>query len=89
MKTSEIFRLDRAAFMTEIDWVTPLHAICGDAITWTSENPDVASVDESGVVTAVGNGDTKITATTADGKIASCTVSVGYHGQNPLLPTRC
>ena len=86
MKTSEIFRLDRAAFMTEIGWVTPLHAICGDAITWTSENPDVAVVDENGVVTAVGNGDTKITATTADGKTASCTVSVGYHVQNPLLP---
>ena len=62
MKTSEIFRLDRAAFMTEIGWVTPLHAICGDAITWTSENPDVAVVDENGVVTSKGIGECVITA---------------------------
>ncbi len=86
MKTNEKFRLDRAAFMTEINWVTPLCAICGDAITWKSDDPTVAVVDANGVVTAVGDGDTVITATTADGKTATCTVSVGYHGQNPLLP---
>lgn len=46
-------------------------------VTWTSSNPSVATVDENGVVTAVANGTTTITATVADGgAIAEYTVSV-------------
>lgn len=46
------------------------------AITWTSSNNNVATVN-NGVVTAVASGTTVITATTVDGsKIASCTITV-------------
>ena len=74
MKTSEKFRLDRAAFMTEIDCVTNLTALCGEVTTWTTADSAIAVVDESGVVTAIGDGDTVITATTADGRTAKCIV---------------
>lgn len=36
-------------------------------VTWTSSNPEVATVDENGVVTAVGKGRCTITVTTVDG----------------------
>ena len=46
-------------------------------VTWTSSDTSVATVDENGVVTAVANGTTTITATTEDGGFtASCTVTV-------------
>ncbi len=42
---------------------------------WTSSNEDVATV-ENGIVTAIGKGVATITATTANGKSASCVVTV-------------
>ena len=44
-------------------------------IVWISENPDVATVDENGTVTAVDRGDTKVSAT-AGGVIQECIVRV-------------
>ena len=46
-------------------------------VTWKSSDKTVATVDESGLVTAVGNGTANITATTEDGgKTATCQVTV-------------
>lgn len=46
-------------------------------VTWTSSNPDVASINGSGVVTAHSTGTTNIVATSIDGaKTASCTITV-------------
>ena len=46
-------------------------------VTWKSSDEKVATVDESGEVTAVGNGTSNITATTEDGgKTATCKVTV-------------
>ena len=46
-------------------------------VTWSSDKPDVATVDANGKVTAVGEGNTTITVTTVDGsKTATCTVTV-------------
>jgi uncharacterized repeat protein (TIGR02543 family) len=46
-------------------------------VTWSSNNPLVASVDEDGLVTALARGTATITVTTDDGnKTASCTVNV-------------
>ena len=42
------------------------------ALTWTSSNDDVASVDENGLVTAKAPGVTTVTATTANGASVSC-----------------
>ncbi len=46
------------------------------ALTWTSSNTDVASVDDSGLVTAKAPGVTTVTATTANGASVSCVVGV-------------
>lgn len=46
-------------------------------VTWKSEDPTIAAVDENGVVTALSKGETVITAASSDGKVtASCRVSV-------------
>lgn len=44
--------------------------------TWTSSNQKIAKVDNSGMVTAISPGKCEITATSANGKHASCTVNV-------------
>lgn len=51
-------------------------------IEWTSSNEDVATVDENGVVTAVGAGETDITAAVQDADISSVT-----HVKVVILPT--
>ena len=50
-------------------------------VTWTSSKPDVLSVDDSGLITALAVGSATITATTVDGGYeASCTITVSpYH----------
>lgn len=58
--------------------ITPANATI-KGVTWNSENSEVASVDQDGVVTAEGVGTTKITATTKDEKStasASCEIKV-------------
>lgn len=54
-------------------------------VQWTSSDEKVATVSRSGVVTGVSKGDAVITASAAGSK-AECIVSVGYEGQNPILP---
>ena len=49
-------------------------------VTFASENPKVAKVASDGTVTAISAGTVKITATTVNGKTASCLVTV-----NPAL----
>ncbi len=48
------------------------------AIVWISEDPDVATVDENGTVTAVDHGTTKVSAT-AGGVIQECIVRVSAY----------
>ena len=46
-------------------------------VSWSSDKPSVATVDENGKVTAVAEGTAKITVTTVDGKkTADCAVTV-------------
>ena len=42
------------------------HPVAGTDFTWTSEDEAVVTVDPGGLVTAVGNGEAGVTATTAD-----------------------
>ena len=46
------------------------------SVSWTSSNDAVAEVDEEGVVTAISPGTATITATTINGKTATCKVTV-------------
>ncbi|MBR4529936.1 MAG: Ig-like domain-containing protein, partial [Lachnospiraceae bacterium] len=45
-------------------------------VAWSSDNPDVASVDAAGVVTAIGNGTATITASAIDGSDFSASVDI-------------
>ena len=56
-------------------------------VTWSSDNTDVAVVDDQGYVTAIGEGTAVITATAVDGGFtASCTVTVNeIHVQDAVL----
>ena len=45
------------------------------SVAWSSDKPEVATVDGAGIVTAIAGGTAKITAT-AGGKSATCTVTV-------------
>lgn len=56
--------------------IDPSDADTQNAITWESNATEVATVDQTGKVTAVANGTTTITATTENGKTATCTVKV-------------
>ena len=49
-------------------------------ITWVTSNPGVATVDANGVVTAVADGEAKITALSPSGRYAVCSVVAGLAG---------
>lgn len=52
-------------------------------VTWTSSDPSIATVDSTGKITAIKEGQASITATTADGLKATCIVTVA----NTTAPT--
>ena len=56
-------------------------------VTWSSSNPEVASVDESGKVTAVGAGQCTVTATSilTPQISSSCTVTVEAYEATPKV----
>ncbi|MCR3757911.1 Ig-like domain-containing protein [Clostridium felsineum] len=55
--------------------ITPDDAI-DKSVVWSTSDPSIASVDSNGTITAQNEGTATITATTADGKTASCVVTV-------------
>ena len=68
--------LEEGKTETLVATVTPDNATYKD-VTWSSTKTSVATVDQNGVVTAVGAGTATITVTTTDGgKTATCTVTV-------------
>ena len=67
--------LDIGEKMTLSAIITPEETTNKNVI-WTSSDENVATVDENGVVTGVGSGEVTITATTANGKMATKLVKV-------------
>lgn len=54
--------------------ITPTNATTD--IVWTSSNPDIATVNEEGVITALQEGECSIYATTSNDKVAECKITV-------------
>ena len=58
------------------------------AISWTSDDPSVATVDDSGLVAAVGEGRATIVVRTENGKTAKCRVTVKAPKPSPIEGVR-
>ena len=56
--------------------VSPEDATFADVLQWSSSNPDVATVDNNGLVTAIAKGDAEIIATTCDGSNLSASYTI-------------
>ena len=79
-KTSFV-TLDRSAFALEIGATTRLQATVhpansSQAVSWTSDNPAVATVSPEGIVRAIATGSSLITATSSGGESATSRVQV-------------
>lgn len=71
--------LDRSTIhdlQLEVVSYSPETANVGTKVTWTSSDPSIATVDETGYVNGIKNGTTLITATTENGKTATCNIVV-------------
>ena len=69
-------QLEEGESFTLTATITPDNA-SDKTVTWTSQNADIAEVDQNGKVTAKKAGQTTVTATTKDGaKTASCAITV-------------
>lgn len=69
--------LELAPGGTSILTATVTPSTADQAVTWTSSDNSVATVDENGIVTAVSAGEATITATSvANGRTATCAVTV-------------
>ncbi len=70
------------SYQTLVATLTPSNAT-NQAVAWTSSDAGIATVDNSGKVTAVANGQADITVTTQDGAYtATCKVTVATHSDN-------
>jgi uncharacterized protein YjdB len=86
--------LDKTALSLKVGEASPLSATvapdnaANKAVTWSSSNPAVATVDNNGTVTGAGAGSATIKVTTADGsKTADCIVQVLIVDNTPPTTT--
>ena len=79
---TEVYLDKSSATLTEGDTATltatvlPENTTYSKDVSWSSNNSEVAAVDANGTVTAKSVGTTIITATSENGKSASCTIAV-------------
>lgn len=62
--------------LTQLSYILMPENASDYGITWKSVNPSIAEVDEKGNVTAVTDGTTTIICSTANGQMATCSVTV-------------
>jgi len=63
------------------------NVLSGRVVTWSSSNTAVATVDENGLVTAVGAGDQATITATSEGKIGTSSVTVALDPVNTVIVT--
>jgi hypothetical protein len=74
--TPAAITLDKSSLAMELKETVQLSASGAEAITWSSSDTAVATVDETGKVTAVSAGNATITATAEGATSAACVVTV-------------
>ena len=67
--------------------IKPTNTTQSKNVTWTTNNSSIATVDNTGKVTAKKSGTAIITATTSNGKKTTCTVIVKTQNQNTNIKT--
>lgn len=75
-QTLAAITLDKSSLAMELKETAQLSASGAEAITWSSSDTAVATVDETGKVTAVSVGNATITATAEGATSAACVVTV-------------
>lgn len=85
-KTTASLKINSTVKLTET--VAPANA-SNKAVTWQSGNTAVATVDQTGLVTAVSAGSATITVKTADGNFtATCAVTVQQSATDPVVDAK-
>lgn len=75
-QTPAAITLDKSSLAVELNETVQLNASGAEGISWTSSDTAVATVDETGKITAVGTGNATITATADGATSAACVVTV-------------
>lgn len=75
-KTEEILYLNGTKTLQLQATILPLESNINKDINWGSSNEEVATVSDTGLVEAVSEGEAIITATTGNGKMATCKITV-------------
>ena len=66
----------KKGYKAQLSLVVTPRELSSSTFTWTSSNPSVAAVSDKGVVSGINNGTVTITATSSNGKKASCNVTI-------------
>ena len=74
--------LDEGVSQTLRATINPSDTTDDKTLTWKSSNPEVATVDQEGKVTAVKEGVATITVTTVNGRRAECKITVNKPSEN-------
>lgn len=76
----------RAGMSSQLEWTIGPAVAYDHSVSFSSQDPSIATVDENGVVTGISVGETVITATTNDGGLSDeCVVTI-TEGLPPCTP---
>ena len=84
-QTPAAITLDKSSLAMELNETVQLNASGAEGISWTSSDTAVATVDETGKITAMGAGNATITATADGATSAACVVTVVAPKKNLVL----
>ncbi|MDQ6423283.1 endo-alpha-N-acetylgalactosaminidase family protein [Paenibacillus sp. LHD-117] len=83
LETNVVLSLEGSKSLSTI--VEPANAF-NKMLSWSSDQPNIVSVDQNGKITALASGSATITATTTDGSNLTATSKVTVYEANVLIP---